>query len=229
MGMERVFGLVVLGCALSVHAQPPDVVVVDVVDVVDAVRQEQGSFQVRWDMNSAEELAQDWWHWSNASTTFEHGIATIGGESYEEWMQRTDKNQSLWWETIDARRGFRIQAQLRVLRAECGGVGFWIHDGARLLKVHFCDQQVGVGWPFREYVPVDTSVFRTYTIEGRADWIRVLVDGQVVIERQGPDTTTGAGTAALTFGNLGGAPGVAQWDWLSYDTRPELIDPGQSY
>ena len=187
----------------------------------------QRPFQARWEMDSAAELSASWWHWSGASTTFEQGIATIGGRSYEEWMQRDDKNQSLWWETIDPRRGFRIQTRMRVLEADCGGVGMWIHDGARMVKVFFCEGQVGNGYPFREMVPVDTSRFRTYTIEGRSDWIRIAVDGEVVLEHRGAETMSGAGTATLTFGNLGGAAGVGQWDWLSYDTRPELVDPGQ--
>ena len=117
---------------------------------------------------------------------------------------------------------------MRVVEARCGGVGLWIHDGARMFKVHFCDGQVGIGYPFSAYVAVDTNRFRTYTIEGRADWIRIAVDGEVVLEQQGPHTMTGAGSATLTFGNLGGAAGVGQWDWLSYDTRPELVDPWQS-
>lgn len=230
MGMERLVTLALVFFGFAAHAQPlVEVVVIDgQVQRVTNPPTQQNRFQARWEMDSAEELSQSWWHWSGASSTFSQGIATIGGSSYEEWMQRTDKNQSLWWETIDANRGFRIETRMRVVQAECGGVGLWIHDGSRMFKVHMCDGQVGIGYPFRDFVHVDTSRFRTYTIEGRSDWIRIAVDGEVVLERQGADTTTGAGTATLMFGNLGGAPGVGQWDWLAYDTRPELVDPWQS-
>jgi hypothetical protein len=239
MGMTRIATVLLalsIGCAAQAQLdpQPPDSqggVLVEVVggEVVQTDRSARlGQYQARWEMDSAGELAQSWWHWSGATTTFEQGIATIGGSSYEEWMQRTDKNQSLWWETIHNESGFRIQTRMRVVQAGCGGVGLWIHDGARMLKVFFCDGKVGIGYPFAAYVDVDTSRFRTYTVEGRADWIRIAVDGEIVLERQGPETTTGAGTATLTFGNLGGTSGVGQWDWLSYDTRPELVDPGQA-
>lgn len=236
MGMTRtlavLFGLS-LGCAApaQLDPQPPQTVHVEVVggEVVETVEAPRlGQYQQRWEMDSAGELAQSWWHWSGATTTFEQGVATIGGRSYEEWMQRPDEKPSLWWETVDPRKGFRIQTRMRVVQAGCGGVGLWIHDGARMLKVFFCDGKVGIGYPFADYADVDTSQFRTYTIEGRSDWIRIAVDGEVVLERQGAETTTGAGTHTLTFGNLGGVAGVGQWDWLSYDTRPELAAPGQA-
>lgn len=225
--MKRVTFVLVCLLGSVAYAQPQVEVVVIDGQVRRVANTQTTQYQARWEMDSAEELSQSWWHWSGASTTFEDGVATIGGSSYEEWMQRTDKNQSLWWETIDPARGFRIETRMRVLQADCGGVGLWIHDGARMFKVHMCDGQVGIGYPFRDYVAVDTSRFRTYTIEGRSDWIRIAVDGEVVLERQGSETITGSGTHALTFGNLGAA-GVGQWDWLSYDTRPELVDPGQS-
>lgn len=236
MAMTRIATVLLalsFGCAAraQVDSPPQGGVLVEVVggEVVETVETPRGgAYQARWEMDSAAELSRSWWHWSGASSTFEQGIATIGGRSYEEWMQRTDKNQSLWWETIDPRIGFRIQTRMRVVQADCGGVGMWIHDGARMVKVFFCEGEVGVGYPFRHMADVDTSQFRTYTIEGRADWIRILVDGEVVLEHRGPDTMSGAGTATLTFGNLGGAAGVGQWDWLSYHTRPELVDPGQS-
>lgn len=189
---------------------------------------ERGRFQARWEMNSAEELAEDWWNWGNAQTSFEDGIARIGGPSYEEWMQRTDHNQSVWWDSIDPNIGFRIETRMRVVEADqCGGVGLWIHDRARLLHVYFCEGQVGIGYPFSSYAEVDTQRFHTYTIEGQGDWVRILVDGQVLLEESGPHTMTGAGTATLMFGNLGGAAGIGEWDWFDYNTRPGF--PGSQW
>lgn len=228
--LALIFSLSCTALTCAAQAQQPEPVVVQVVSTGGHLQrqgEERSVYQERWEMNSRAELAASWWHWSSAQTTFEQGIATIGGRSYEEWMQRTDKNQSLWWDTIDPDIGFRIQTRMRVRQAECGGVGLWIHDGARMFKVYFCEGEVGVGYPVHEAAAVDTSVFHTYTIEGRADWIRIAVDGEVVVELQGADASMGAGTATLTFGNLGGAEGVGEWDWLSYDTRPQLVDPDQ--
>lgn len=185
--------------------------------------------QVRWDMNSEAELSQGGWHyWGSGTSTFTNGILTTSANGYEEWMQRNDRGPSDWWRTIDNERGWAIETRMRVLRAapDCGSLGMWIHDGARLLKVFFRDGSVGVSRA-NEWVQVDTRQWHEYRIEGRVDWIRLKVDGETVFEERSERMNTGpyGGTQALNFGDLGGCSGSdAEWDWFGYDTGPTLQD-----
>ncbi len=176
-------------------------------------------FEARWEMNSAVELSQDWSNRGDHQTTFEDGVARIGPGG-EEWMQGMEGRPNLWSETVDPHIGFRIETRMRVVHAECGVMGLWIRDGARLREIFFCDGQVGIGAPFNRFAEVDTKRFHTYTIESLGDWVRILVDGKMLLFEQGEHAMNSRGTKTLTFGTLPGASGVGEWDWLSYETRP---------
>ena len=190
--------------------------------------------RVRWEMDGQDELTAGGWHYhGGGGVGFANGVLTTSGTSYEEWMQREDRGPSDWWRTIDNERGWAVETRLRVLRtsATCSSLGFWIHDGARLVRVFVRDGSVGVEHA-NEWVPLDTRAWHDYRIEGRIDWIRLIVDGQTVFEERSERMNSGpwGGTKTLMFGDMGGCQGSdAEWDWFAYDTAPRVPDVPCSY
>lgn len=194
----------------------------------DRLSTQSAGVRMRWEMDSEAELTGSGWHrWSSGTSTFADGILTTAGNGYEEWMQRDDRGPSAWFETVDSDRGFVIETRMRIVRAdaECASVGMWIHDRTRFFRMFVRDGSVGID-KAAFWHPLDTHAWHVYRIEGRYDWIRFSVDDEVVFQERSERFETSGGTIALNFGDLGGCRGSeARWDWLAYDTGPQLEDP----
>ncbi|MCC6873917.1 MAG: hypothetical protein IT378_06345 [Sandaracinaceae bacterium] len=164
--------------------------------------------------------------------TFGGGALTLDATGYIEWsMQRDRATYSPWWNKVDPELGWAVEVRLRVLdpRDQCPipSVGLWIHDGRRLLKIAIGNDRVGFSYPVPRMVPIaSTSDVHTYRVEARGDWARLRVDGQIVIELEGPEVESGGGSQVLMFGDLGGCRGsITEWHELVYDTAPVLDPP----
>ncbi len=185
---------------------------------------------IRYDFDSEDDLVADGWNHINADTSssrFEDGKLIIETESgYDEWLlQITDAHaeDSRWWTHVHPDRGWWVEARLRVEFGPEGacssGPGVWIHDGRQLQKMTFTDESVGISYPVRELVEMDTTDdFHTYRIQNvGGTHVQIFVDGVEALDV--PTLTGGGGTLALNFGNLGGCGAATViWDHFAYDT-----------
>ena len=170
-------------------------------------------------------------HHEGGASTFSGGVLRTETSGFEEWALRRDNQGagSRWWQEVDAERGWVVEARLRVLEEgpTCSSVGIWIHDGTHLLKLGVAPGRAGIVYPFSDLRDVGpTDRFRTYRVEGLGQSLRVLVDGQTILERDGSELGGGGGTETLMFGDLGGCGrSVVEWEYFAYDTRPTFPTP----
>ncbi len=184
---------------------------------------------VRYDLENAAELENDGWsyHPGTGEASFQNGTWALDTQTggYHEWIfYRQENPQAQWWRHVHPRKGWWIEASVRVEygpQPECfgGGLGIWLHDKYNLYKVSFRSDRVLISWPGQHIHLMDTTDdFHTYRIQSLGNHhIQLVVDGEVAIDLE--DFEGGEGTQSLTFGDLGGcdAAGVV-WDYFAYDT-----------
>jgi len=178
----------------------------------------------------AEAAMQTFSHYQGGTTTFGGGAMTVETEGFEEWAF----GGALWnrWRSrVERSRGWAVEARVRVNHAGRGGcdgsVGVWIHDGSRIVKLALGAESVGLSYPVGDMLPATTTDgFHVYRVEAKDDWIRVRQDGRELLFVRGPQVLTGGGSDTLMFGDLGGCGhSSADWDWIAYDTSPQLEQP----
>lgn len=179
--------------------------------------------RARFEMNGAAELAGGGFQRiAGGSSSFRKGVLRVTANGFEEWAIQRRFAHSPWGQLARGPAGWVVEARVRRAPSSAapscpdGGPGIWIHDGNRLLKVTVDRTSVGFAYPFVQRHPLRTDRWHWYRVEGAGQRVRLLVDGQVVIDVHGPETMSGAGTPALMFGDLGCSRATSYWDWLSY-------------
>lgn len=163
------------------------------------------------------------------TTTVSDGIATIVGETFEEW--RIDSAADKWFVST-LNDGWVVEARIRIVNADpnCGSTGFWI-SGLDASLVHFqmSSAWAGINYPRQHRVEMDTTDgFHTYRLQyvGYFRYL-IIIDDELVADVH--QVAGGGGTPELMFGDLGGCGGAtSEWDWFRYDPVSNPIPEGDA-
>jgi hypothetical protein len=169
---------------------------------------------------------QEWWHAScepePGGMSVAQGILTIDSPTCNEFVNYHEAG-GLWHEKVDSRRGWTVEARVRLDPAsagsDCPSILLWIHDHANLVQVGMSTTAVCLSYPARVDHAMDTTgAFHTYRVHGRRDRLEISVDGHLVISHQ--MNAMGDGTDALTFGD-GNSSGhtISYWDHYRYTVQ----------
>lgn len=190
---------------------------------------------VRYELDSVDALTADGWSYIQMG-----GTATYGGSllrlqtshGYNEFLLRNESDKPAltkgWVGTVDAGRGWWVEARLRIAAAtQCagGGPGLTVNDGKVGIRLLIDGSGAHYSAATTQNLPVaSTSELHTYRIQSLGNrHVQVLIDGKLV-----SDDPAFAGQGYdkwLELGDLGGCDATdATWDYVAYDT----FGPGAS-
>jgi MYXO-CTERM domain-containing protein len=192
---------------------------------------------VRNELDSVDALTADGWFYNQMG-----GTATSSGsllrlqttQGYNEFLLGNDSTEPPptkgWVGTVDAGRGWWVEARLRVAAAtQCagGGPGLWANDGKLGVRLLFDASGAHyVSAAVRDLPVASTSEFHTYRIQSLGNrHVQVIIDGKLASDE--PTFSGQASSRMIAFGDLGGCNATdTTWDYVAYDTFGPGAVPG---
>lgn len=192
---------------------------------------------IRYELDSADAMTADGWSYIQMGGTAEYGGSLLRlqtSHGYSEFLLRNESGKpSLtkgWVGTVDAGRGWWVEARLKVAAAtQCagGGPGLSVNDdklGIRLLidgsGAHYSSSAT------HDLPVAPTSELHTYRIQSLGNrHLQILIDGEL---RSDEPTFAAQGYEKwIEVGDLGGCDATdATWDYVAYDTFGAGASPG---
>lgn len=192
---------------------------------------------VRNELDSVDALSAEGWFYNQmGGTAMSSGslLRLQTSHGYNEFLLRNESGKPPltkgWVATVDAGRGWWVEARLRVAAAtQCagGGPGLWANDGKLGIRLLFDASGAHYSAAAPRDLPVASmSEPHTYRIQSLGNrHVQVIIDGKLV-----GDEPTFAGLGSdrmIAFGDLGGCDATdATWDYVAYDTFGPGALPG---